>query len=210
MIEAPPKIPPNAALPYADPSTPHQLGNASGISRGDIAALGVKLVGLYIMLQGLPYLSQVLEVVGVSARFPGQWVFSELAVIAFLEAAGLALLLRGSEIGAWLLPKAGSTGIPTTAGSPVELQAAAFGVAGVLVAIPAVPEAASNIWRYLYDTSRNGPQPVAVSEFILNFIKPAAQIGVGAWLFFGSKQLARYWHRLRGEKRRPTDESGPL
>ena len=200
-------------LPYADTSTPRpeQIGASSGITRGDVASLALKLLGIYFLVQSASAFIFLIEITISSLRSwqAGRTVYY-VAATAMQLAVGLILLLRGDRIALRLLPKSPHQ-IPSSPGSPVELQAAAFAVVGVFFALTSLPELASTIVQLANDAAQS-IQPEHSAQFVIRQVmKPAAQLFLGVWLFLGSKRLTAYWQRTHsGSKPPPIDEERPL
>jgi hypothetical protein len=81
------------------------------------------------------------------------------------------------------------------------LQAVAFAVAGVVFFVDGVAEAVQAVVNHLYNA---GEIDIDAEYGRWDHLadsggSAAVQIVAGLWLFFGSKALARLWHRLRTE-----------
>jgi hypothetical protein len=184
-------------IAYADTSTPRASDHSamSPLTRHDVASLAVRILGIYIAVQGLQFLGFL-----VSFGFRVSSVTSTYAIIfSIYEAVGAVLILMAGRFGMWLLPKGVMLRNTSPESSPAtDLQPVAFAIIGVLLAFWAVPEILSALWRNTY---RSGP--IAFHEpapdLMLTLFRPAVQFLLGAWLFFGSKALARYWRRIRSE-----------
>jgi hypothetical protein len=186
-------------IAYADTSTPHVSDHSamSPITRHDVASLAVRILGIYIAVQGLQLLGML-----VSFGFRVSSVTSTYA-IAFIiyEAIAAVMILMAGRFGMWLLPKA--VMLPNTSpesSASTDLQPVAFAVIGVLLAFWAAPEILSALWRntYTYRSSQIAFREPA-QDLMLSLFRPVVQFVLGAWLFFGSKGLARYWRRIRSE-----------
>jgi hypothetical protein len=191
---------PTAAIDYAKPSTPHPpVSLASGITRGDIAALAVRLAGIYLIIAALPTL-----VVVAFSGFGRSGFDSTVGIfipfcIAFIG-VGAFLIVKAALIGSWLLPRvtAGPDVAPTP-GSVQQLQAVALSVVGVVLAASSLPQLAWAAEQFTH--SSRGLLEVT--------IRPAAELIVGLLLFFRSKRISGYWERIPAA---PPDnaDSGPL
>jgi hypothetical protein len=198
---------PAAALPYALPDTnrPFQAGDTHGLTRRDVAALSLRLVGLYALLQGM-YLFTYLPALLVNYR---SYRASSLGMDALLFwmgpyvlslGAGLLLLLFADRLAPRVLPApaAGDGGAAPAAlvrTSGPELQAIAFSVVGLLLVVWSAKSLALLAWA-LYRAEPGVSFPNA--EWGKHAMEFVVECGLGVWLFFGSKQLARFWQRLRG------------
>jgi hypothetical protein len=184
-------------IAYADTSTPRESDHSamSPVTRHDVASLAVRILGIYIAVQGLQFLGMLTS---FGFRMSG---FTSTYAIAFIiyEAVAAVLILMAGRFGMWLLPRA--VKLPNTvpgSTAATDLQPVAFAVIGVLLAFWAAPEILSALWRNTY---RSGPiafrEPA--QDLMLSLFRPAVQFVLGVWLFFGSKGLARYWRRIRSE-----------
>ena len=191
------------ALAYADISTPRpeHIGMAAGITRGDVAVITIRILGIYIILQGLT------ELGFLAASFMGYgYGISRInvpfaTVFALFEAVGVLMLIKAPWIARRLLPEAPAT--PTVnpgPGSPIELQSAAFAVIGVLVTVWAIPDVALAIWRYTNPAILTAPHEQGGMVLVESLLKPAVELVLGVWLFFGSKRLSLYWQKMRGPR----------
>jgi hypothetical protein len=184
---------------YADSSTPRAeaLANAGPVTRGDVAALTVRIVGIYVALQGLTLLVGLLP-----------YLFSWNSILipytidfAIYEGIAAVLILKAARIGTWLLPRAADLHPDSSApAAATELQPVAFSVIGVLLVVWAVPE-------ILLVFFGNGYHPNAAiysepprSDLLISLLRPGVEFVLGLWLFFGSKRLSRYWQHLRAER----------
>lgn len=200
----------SAPLSYADASVPRpeQIAMAGGVTRGDVAVITVRILGIYIMLQGLSELALVGSFMGFSYGTSGLNM-TFVAVFAVFEAVGIFMVVKASTIGRWLLPPAlVAPGVDPATRSPVDLQSAAFAVLGVLLVVWAAPDIVMVIWRYTDDAIRSRPHDEGLSYLLGLLLKPGVNLILGLWLFFGSKRLSLYWQKTRAH---PSGaDSGPL
>jgi hypothetical protein len=199
--EAPTEAPEATPIPYADPSIPHPVPSlSSGVTRGDVAALTVRIVGVYVFLQGLPFTAYAFQYPFFS-RYSAPFL---ITVVVFVG-LGTLLITQAGWIARWLLPKQVGDGVSPREGSPDLLQAVAFSVIGVLLGAGGCRDIAYLIWRYTFESIRSIPH----ESFGLTWFKPTVELAMGIWLFFGSKRLSRYWRRSQ-DSAAEADESGPL
>lgn len=214
---APDVNPPDASsatdpIPYADPLVPtgRDAGLRFGITRGDVAALAVRIFGIYLLLQALPLamfvISQLLQsprlrVSGLMSEFG--FVFYGIYLVVF-TGAGVWLVVKAVRIAAWLLPKTtGNAALPVVHGSPDGLQAVAFSIIGLYLAASAFPGVATIFAQYARFPSDQ--------SMFQQLVKPGVEFVVGLVLFFRSKRLAAYWQQTRaGSAAHAGDDSGPL
>lgn len=196
-------------LSYADPFTPRAEHHGTTLTRRDLSALAVKLIGLYLIVQAIP------AVVGIAGWIldgaPRSGIGYYLGNFGFFVGLGLVLIAMGDRIGAWLLSDPAPVPSEPAAPDIRNVQAAAFAVVGVmLIAVWALPGFFYDGWRYLY-----GTRPASASERLRELrpllVRHTVELVLGLLLFYGSKRLAAYWHRLRsrGHSQANNDE-GPL
>jgi hypothetical protein len=206
-----PDRPPTAALPYAQPDTsrPQQAGDARGLTRRDVAALALKLVGIYALLHGMYlviYLPGLLmnyrayrtASIGMEALLLG------IGPYALSLGIGVLLLLFADRLAPRLLPdpraeQAEAQGQPPALvrTSGPELQAIAFSVVGVLLVVWSAKSLALAAWA-LYAQGETGSATFEQNGWGQYATQFLVECGLGVWLFFGSRQLAAFWQRLRG------------
>jgi len=202
--------PQQAPISYADPTTPraeHQSG--AGLTRRDAAALAVKLMGVYLIVQTIPILVDLgawaLE--GVRMR-PVLGYY--LVRLGFFAGLGLVLIATGDRVGVWLLPEPTAMPSPPASIEARDLQAAAFAFVGVLmVAAWALPGLIYDGWLYYYGNaaSDNLQRMPNVGALIARHV---LELLLGIWLFYGSKRLSGYWQRVRSERPMSEHDERPL
>ncbi|HEY2584310.1 MAG TPA: hypothetical protein VGI81_00945 [Tepidisphaeraceae bacterium] len=198
-----------AAIPYADPLVPtaRETGLTSGITRGDVAALAVRLFGIYLLLNALTIIGYF---VSFAVQVPRFWSRADSGFILYsiylmgYAGFGAWFTLKAVRIAAWLLPPVtANPNVPTASGSSHGLQAVAFSIVGAYLALSALPElAATFAWR---------GAAMPGGTFFPPLIKAGVQFAAGLFLFFRAKRISAYWQRL--EVARPKgadDDSGPL
>lgn len=184
----------------------------SGITRGDVAAITIRILGIYIMLEGIsPLLITVSRSSFSPYRLPASAVLPFVIVLAVFESLGLFMVLKASLIARWLLPKAPIVpAIAPAPGSPIELQSAAFAVVGVLLVVWAIPEIAVAVWRYTYESIQSTSHEQSGFQLTGLLCKPVLEFLLGLWLFFGSKRLSWYWQKTRAHRPSLDSDSSPL
>lgn len=198
------------ALAYADPATPRPHVAAS-TSRWDVAAIILKLTGIYlVVVQGLPALAHAVDYgTGGTTRFSRSLALLYGVLFVLFSIFGLVLMLTADRLAGWLLPRL--DGYPTAAQTPTSargVQEVAFSVLGIyLVAVDAIPGLAMYLWRWVAEPDSAIIAHTDVAPFIVEHL---VQLVVGLWLFFGSRQLANYWQRRRWEADASRERDGAL
>lgn len=201
-----------ASLPYADRSTPDADDHrgSGGVTRRDVATITVKVIGVYMMLQGFPALVSLGQFgLGALTRIPTALWLYYAGMLAFYVGVGALLLRYAERVAALLLPKSdGSPPVPFGPWSPIEFQAAALAVVGmVVIVVWAVPGLVFDGWRQLHGRDL-ATAAGAVLDMTPYLVRHACEFSLGLWLFYGSKRISLYWHRLRHTGHRP--DEGPL
>jgi hypothetical protein len=189
-----------AALPYASESTPVTGGDSHApITRGDVAVLAVRLLGVIAIIQGSAFLAVLGSVFSNFGAGAGV-VWATLAVAApygIYLGAGIVLVATAGWIGPKLLPDARRSDDAAGRASARDIQAVAFSVIGVAVAVWSVGELASAIWYLSFRSARRDEDHTAWDLASPHLVRFAIQVGVGVVLFLGAKGLSRVWHRVR-------------
>ena len=203
-----PQRSPTAALQYAQPGTsqPHQAGDTHGLTRRDVAALALRLVGVYALLQGMYLLTYLPGLLMNYRAYRASSVAREMLLFglgpyALSLGVGAFLLLFADRLAPRLLlgpapgqPDGAPPALVRTSGP--ELQAIAFSVVGLLLVVWSAKSLAFVAWS-IYASHRHNDafERDGWGRYALEFV---AECGLGVWLFFGSKRLAAFWQRLRG------------
>jgi hypothetical protein len=207
--QPPEKISPpsgNQQLSYAHPGTqqPVHLGFASRMSRGDAASVALKILGVYLILQGVAALTQFPEILTQMPHYRPGTVLYYLGPSFIFVGAGAWFLLRGDYLAKWILPKWApdkeSDAVAGRSLSARDLQAVAFSVVGVvLIAWAAVPRLMYAGWVF-FALERTEAEISAAKR---NVAMAIPQLLIGVWLFRYPAMLAGTWSRLRRRKRNP-------
>jgi hypothetical protein len=174
-----------------------------------VAALAVKLMGLYLIVQAIPAVVAIVGWMMDGAPHGGAGYY--LSTFGLSAGLGLVLLAVGDRIGAWLM--ADPSPLPSEPAPPDvrNVQSAAFAVAGVmLIAVWALPGLVYDGWRSFYALNPVDAQQRAI-EGRPYLARHVVELLLGLFLFYGSKRLSAYWHRLRTHRlSHADDDEGPL
>ena len=156
-----------------------------------IAFLFAVIVALFESTPDIDRSASVSMMILISSAFP----------FVVLVAAGLLLLFRAHRItSAWPEGRDG-TSSPVAGVTSREAQSIAFAVVGVFAIVTAVPGLCSAVGQVWYWTHSDSGFPEHRASWarssLLTLIGHSAQLLVGVVLFFGARQLARWWHALR-------------
>jgi hypothetical protein len=188
------------ALPYATESTPVAGGDYHApMSRGDVAVLALRLLGVFLMIQGsafLGMLGMVFSGFGSGAGGLGSAV-ALTAPYGIYFGLGIVLVATAGWVGPKLLPNARRSDDAAGRASARDIQAVAFSVVGVWIAVWSVAELASATWYLIFRTARRSDDRTAWDMASPLLVQFAFKAGVGIVLFLGAKGLAKLWHRVR-------------
>src|SRR6185437_11162186 len=129
-----------------------------------------KLVGIYAILQAVPYAGRLWPMLTAPNIIVQRYVAYELAICAFYGGVGILLFVYAQRLANRLLPPpaAGQGTVPEPI-SVNDLQAAAFAVAGiVLIAFFSVPGFVLDWGKHFYGQQPVGPvqQPTDLRRYV--------------------------------------------
>jgi hypothetical protein len=80
-----------------------------------------------------------------------------------------------------------------------DLHSLILSIAGIIISLLAFPElwiTSANL-IYFYANLELFDEPGLTRKQWIGMIAPVIQLGLGIWLFYGSRALSRYWFKLR-------------
>lgn len=182
----------------------------------DIAGIGLKLLGVYAIIQALSHT----EVIGLAisaagsrhgaAVSPLQWAIMVLP-LGLLLVSGLLLIFCSRRIGRVIVPDQET--VPADAPlSYSDIQAIAFSVAGLAIACVALPRLGRILVNagLLRGSSGHFTGGRARIRSLAQAAGPVVQLVIGVALFFGGRGLAKVWQKLQGQEVIPNQKlDGP-
>jgi hypothetical protein len=188
------------ALPDPTESTPLAGEDYHApMSRGDVAVLAIRLLGVFLMIQGSAFLG-MLGMVFSGLRSGVEGLGSALALTApygIYFSLGIVLVATAGWVGPKLLPNVRRSDDAAGRASARDIQAVGFSVVGVTIAVWSIAELASAIWYLVFRTARRSDDRTAWDMASPLLVQFAVKAGVGVVLFLGAKGLATLWHRVR-------------
>jgi len=176
----------------------------------DFADIGIKLLGIFALMYALRYVPTLVQALNMDPHkdMPIAIAASLLGVFLYLG-LGRWLITRSKYLSRRLFPFEAQTGTHINSES---FQAVLFSAVGVYVLCESIPEAVRTFTHYMF-SDRSGADDYARKFLVLEYVAQnwaallalVAQLLLGIVLFFGSKGLAAYWHRLRPMSRLPDD-----
>jgi hypothetical protein len=174
---------------YRDGDTPLTLPG--------LAVVGVKLLGIYMLLQALPQLRYLPSLLW-EARGGGEWEWARLGyLLPYGSYFVLAVILLGAS--GWVVTRI--MRIPPGEVAPLtgdeHFQAVAFSVAGVLLIAWGAAGIASHVaYVAQVQAARNSGSTVSDAGYG-GLAYPVVEAAAGAVLFLRGRGLAALWHRMR-------------
>jgi hypothetical protein len=162
-----------------------------------LAIVGVKLLGLYAIIQGLPQLTLLPLLIwdGVT-RWSTAWVRLTFALPQVCYLIIGIILMRKT---AWVVTRVAR--IPAGDDSPVTadeyVQGIAFSLVGVLLMTWGLAGVVSHLARFATLQAQRGAGNVVADLGVRGAVEPLVELAVGLYLFLRGRGLAALWHRMR-------------
>jgi hypothetical protein len=199
------------SLPYADGGSDLEFGELYvRASRFDVAVVALRLLGIYVLMQGAVTVTWVVS--AIRALLDGGGLsrliqfMVQLLPFAICMAVGIYLLKLAPALALRILPRrGGGENVPADereTGS-VSLQAVGFSIAGAVVVALAVPRFCYSLFSTFLRNSDVYSPPTNLYGYLNALLQPTLEIAFGVWLFVGSRRLAAYWHRIRHSELHP-------
>jgi hypothetical protein len=174
------------------------------MNKREVAALAVRLLGIYCMLQGLLFVPLVIwhfrtgDMLGPQGPFA--WL-SYLVPTVLFPLVGLILLLRADRFARRMV---GDTAEPSPTGpwTSRDVLAVALAVVGAYLAAMALPQLAGQIVTVVESISgiatRSGrsPREMQILE-VTSLLQIALRLALGIYIFVAAPRLSDLWHRVR-------------
>ena len=172
-----------------------------------IASLASKFLGIYALIQSIPLISSISQLIAFAKDDPllsFRLIIASIIPALLMATAGMILIIFSTKIAKKMLPEEQAQ----TKGSfsTKDIQSIAFSVVGLLMIVLTFPKIIQIIGN-VHALKAAGDER-NVSELISNTWSYAAATGfqfiIGIFLFIGSELLSSVWHfivkRLRYEK----------
>jgi hypothetical protein len=158
------------------------------IDRHDLATVALRLVAIYLLVQGLELVPMLAMFLYTGMSFPAPGSFY-LIISGGIYIGGGVLLMVFAPLGGRLLLPPGKSIESRPTGS--DLQAVAFSVVGVVLAARAVGGIT------IVYVGGQGAWQIYGKEGWLAYLGPMVQLALGIALFLGARSLSAFWHKLR-------------
>ena len=172
------------------------------MNKHHIASLASKLLGIFLAVRSLSYLSGL----ATRLRYPdgAQGYASptltytlDLACFAISLGIGLLLIFRAEKASAFLVGRSETAGESSPV-TPRHLQSIAFSVVGLFLALQALPRFFylflvlwGSLQGWLYRPNVNG-------YTYIELLTSTLQLALGTWLLLGASGIATLVNKLRG------------
>jgi hypothetical protein len=175
------------------------------MTRHELASFALKLLGIYVLFESLPFLQQVGSLVYMLPGYRNQpisvfWVtLITLVPLLLVVAAGAVLIVFSRSLAPVLIGEDKPLGI-SSAVTGRDVQAIGFSIVAVLIFLQAVPPIGQATWTIYYAASHRFPESAAsqVVQGVWRYGVPAAiQLVLAVILFLRARGLAKLWHRIR-------------
>jgi hypothetical protein len=172
------------------------------MSKREIAALALRLLGIYCLVEALPYIQGlawlVLGPLPSSERLGV--LLQSLLGAGTLVASGMFLLLRADRVGRFVAGEEPEQPV-TQAWSLRQVQSIAFSAVGAYLVATSMPNLCMLIVQVIAAHSATSAMAQAQAEVVMRqqwtrVIESLLRTGMGLWLFLGAKGWSNLWHRL--------------
>lgn len=166
-----------------------------------IARLSIQIIGIYAFIRAIPMIGPLVNalVIATDPRMRIAFIAGTLIPLLLLVLIGFYLLVNAGKLSEMLVPGEGEVelNIPI---KPVELQALAFSIIGVVLIVLAVPRLywlGSNIYALRASADyRLAVPPNLARDTISMGVTILIQIILGVLLFVSGHSLANLWQAL--------------
>ncbi len=180
------------------------------MSKREIATLVVRLIGVYWIIQTLPFVQYIILTVSQEVRSFAVGM-AAIAGMAAVLAVGIGLLIYGDAIGRRI-----AAAVPTdSAPQPLtsrQIQGVAISLVGLYLLVMAIRSLGLSAVNAVHLSSAHiqpmaGPTGADMTfQWIIALVKGLLLLAMALWLFLGARRWADFWHRLQA-KQEPTESS---
>ena len=178
------------------------------MTKREIASLAIKLMGVFILLKSIAYIPMAYSGVFYAFQGHGEDLLQTLFMIMMSTATAMIplafsvlIIIFSDKVAARLIKD--DNAVEATGGSisKDEVMVIAVSCLGLYFIITAAPM----LVRALLNNAAHMRQqigipfvnPSGIRNLFRNLIVPAVQVGLGIWLFAGSKGIVKLWKKIR-------------
>lgn len=183
----------------------------------EVAALALKLLGVYAIIQALSLLQYFGALAFVPQAVRGgiaiyAWAyFAALVPFLLVAIVAVVLLTQSETLAARIMKEEQAFVLPGSLTSR-DIQAIAFSVTGVLVllrGLPAICQLLVSLWYYSFPGAQAMDSRYIWRMLGTSGLSAIAECVLGGVLFFRSRGLANLWHRLQTARYMKIDDANP-
>jgi hypothetical protein len=179
------------------------------MTKREIASLAIKLMGVFILLKSIVYIPMSYS--GVFYAFQGHtkpgllntlfMIMMSTGIALIPVAFSIFIILFSNKAAEWLIKEDAPLEQPHTPVSKGEIMSIAISCLGLYFIIAAVPQVISGLLNGFSVINRQTATwftgPYRLMNVCRQMIAPAVQMGLGVWLFLGSKGIIKIWKKFR-------------
>jgi hypothetical protein len=175
------------------------------MTRHELASFALKLLGIYALIESLPFLQYVGAFVYMPRSGRTEFVTAFWNVVIILvplllaAGTGVMLIVFSRHLAPLLVGEDRPLGM-SSAVTGRDVQAIGFSVVAVLIFLRAIPQISQAIWVRYYAVSREfaGPGADRMAQEVWRYGIPGLiQLVLAVVLFLHARGLASLWHRIR-------------
>lgn len=173
------------------------------MSQREIAALALRLLGVYCMVTGLPYIVSIAGALADGLPLAERLVRVVVMLLpgGTLVVVGLLLLAAADPAARLLVGRAADTPLVEHWTSR-QVQGLAFSVLGAYLVATSLPGLLALVGQmiYMHGTVSFASRTQAETTMSFQLSRVAEnllQLALGVWLFLGARGFSNLWHRLR-------------
>ncbi|MDH4202324.1 MAG: hypothetical protein OEV87_05480 [Phycisphaerae bacterium] len=176
------------------------------MTKREIASLVIKLMGVFILLKSIAYLPTVfgafytINQAGITEALSKFLYGAMISISAIIPFVWSVLIIQFSDkAAAWLIKDNDAIEKPATSIHRDDVMTIAISCLGLYFIVAATPMLIRGLSTYPMYT-RAGMNFVGLARFwniTKQLIAPTVQIGLGIWLFAGSRGIVKLWKKIR-------------
>jgi len=174
------------------------------MTKRELTALVIKLLGVYAIVQSLPLLGNISSFIGApgyrDSEFFNPWIFIGLLMpFVLMMVAGIILLGYNWSLSFFIVKEDNDVKLSTILSSE-DIQAIGFSIVAVLVFLTAIPrffQFIMSLWYYATEHTGGIRGSTFVVVILRSGLSVVVQFGLSIILFFRARGLANLWRRIQ-------------
>jgi len=160
------------------------------MTKREIASLVIKLMGVFILVKSVASVPIVFYAWRPSENIGILQSLLVLLLSIFLIIIPLVIIFLSDKVAGWLIKDHTYLGATGTSISKEDIMMMAISCIGLYFFIAAIPSLIINL-SFFFSLNASSLQNV-----LRTLIAPAVQLGLGIWLFAGSKGIVKLWKKI--------------